>query len=325
MSIMRVVLCALVALACPEPAIGQQEGADAVALSFDWPVGLDAWVTHHRSQVRTVNGETEESAAGLRYRMQVQDHPAGRLVSYDSFGLVGPTDPGDMSTQALVEQVGAFMPGLVVSNSGEVVEIVGIDRLVGLVRSLLGPMLDSLPAQAGSLRQTFDRLLSQEFLAAKSAEDWNALVGLWVEAELELGAVYELEAEEPIPILPDRTLPYLYQFSFTSRSPCSPSDLDASCVVLEMMSVPDPVAVTELLDAMIGDAARAALGSSMVYKELEIENAVRLLAEPAGLIPHRLEVVQTMAGEVDVPTEGPASFQQRRFRTLSFEYRAPRR
>jgi hypothetical protein len=181
-------------------------------------------------------------------------------------------------------------------------------------------MLDSLPPEAGGARLLIDRFVSEEFFSAKAAEDWNALVGTWIDAEFERGAIYELEADVPIPIFPNLSVPYLYRFSFKEKVPCAEGDSDTACVVLEMVSSPDPDALTALLDSIVRGVAGESVAIDLLYRHLEIENYIMLVTEPDGMIPHRLEISQIISGDLDVPGQGRPTFSQQRLRTLVYRY-----
>ncbi|MGD2152766.1 MAG: hypothetical protein PVG79_05820 [Gemmatimonadales bacterium] len=325
---LRQTLCIPALLALPVTLPAQVDSKDVIVLSFDWPIGLEGYVTHSREQIRDIHGEADTSAASITYRFLVQSHPAGRMVSYDDFRIGGADlPPQGLSVESLTEQFGGLMPNLVVNDWGDIVAVKDIDRLVEMARTLVQPMFDSLPADAagvGEFRELMDRLLTVEFFTSKAVEDWNALVGIWTEAELERGAVYEFEAEEPIPILPGRTIPYVYQLSLTSRTPCSKGSADSACVVLELASSPDPAGLEEFLDELAGDMFQAIAGAGVVWRRLDLENHIRLVTEPDGLVPHHLRTTQTLSMEVEAPGEKTTTLTQQRSRSFSFEYRPPR-
>ncbi len=303
------------------PLGAQIDSVDVVTLSFHWPVGLSARITHVREQIRDNGESVDTTGAAVTYSMHVREHGAGRVVSFDDFELVGdPLQDGGEIMQQLTEQIGTFMPALVIDSAGDVIEISGIDQMVAQVRALLQPMLDSLPPEAGGFNRLLERMLSQAYFEAKALEDWNALIGLWRDAEFELGAVYQLEADEPIPIFPGRTIPFVYEFSFLERAPCSEERTDSSCVVLEMISVPDADSLATLLEAVFGEAAPELAEGRIVYRKLDLENYIRLLTEPRGMVPHRLDIIQVFGGDIEVPGEGQATVYQERTRTFHYVY-----
>jgi len=306
-------LCTIV-----QPVFGQKENADVVITSFDWPVGLQAQVMHQRIQIRESGDERDSTANGVKYRMLVERHPAGRLISYDEFSVDGAQSMTDQA--ALIDRLGAISPRLVVSDYGELVDVKDLDQVSQAARTLLQPMLDSMPAEAAGITAMLDQMLSKEFLMSKAAEEWGSLVGVWLETEFELGAVYELAVDESIPLFPDRIVPFLYQFRLSKWTECRRGEALAKCVVLEMTSFPDPETMTALLDEMVGDAVTELVPGGVRYRDWKIENHVRLVAEPSGLIPHHLQVTQAVTGSVDAGREGVASFAQIRTRTWDYRY-----
>lgn len=297
-------------LLAPHGLAGQFEPVPTL-LSFDWPVGLKAQVTQRRLQIQTADGRTDTTSGAVTYAMQVRDHPAGRLIAYDGFSVAGPdADPASIFEAG--ELLAALMPGIVVGRSGELVKLNGLDRLVEYSRWMLAGTLDSLPPEAEEL---IERFLSPEMFFAKAAEQWNAMVGLWVGADFEVGAIYEMETEEPIPVASGVTVPYLYEFVLLGWDACDEKGPFTECVVLEMRAVPDPDAVAAVMASLLGGVA----GDPLVYESLEIENAVRLRTEPLGLIPHHLEITQIVRGRGSAGGEA-AEFSQVRVQTFGFTY-----
>jgi len=313
-------LCAAVLIAVLlSPVVGQKTTGDVIYAYFDWPAGLEAKVTHFRSQVRESGETSDSSLTGASYRMFVDKHPSGLIVGFDDFALLGA--PGGLAPTDLMEQLGAFSPRLVIDEFGALLDVKDLDQVVNQINELLQPMLDSLPAEAAGISEMLARMLSREVLVAKVAEEWNALVGTWIEAEFELNAVYESEVNEPVPLFPGRLVPFLYQFWWSERKACGPAAPDLECVVLEMNSFPDPGIMTELLQEMMDNAMSGADAPGFSYESWNVENYVRLLAEPDGLIPHHLEITQAVSGGVVVQGEGTTQFRQIRSRTWEYSYK----
>jgi hypothetical protein len=301
-------------------AVAQEERPDSVALAFRWPVGLEASVTHRRVQIREGDGKADTTDAGMTYRMRVSTDPSGLRIGFDSISPTGRGIAAGADAAALSEQLGTLIPDLIVDEGGNLLDVAGIEALVDLVRTMLAPVLDSLPPDKPEARAWLEGLVSREFLASKAAEDWNALVGFWLDAKLERAAVYELQTEEAIPAFPGRTVPYRYQFAYTGRTPCSPTDADSACVVLEMVSFPDEDSVRQLITGFVGAMAPDSVRETLRYARLDIENTIRLVTEPSGLIPHALKTTQSVEAEMAGPGGEAQTFCQERVRTLAFSY-----
>ena len=87
------------------------------------------------------------------------------------------------------------------------------------------------------------------------AEQWNRLAGFWRGAELELGAVYQVESELPFPRVNGRVLPMLLEFGASAWVPCTPAPSKVECVELVVHAYPDPgrVSVNELYEELYLD------------------------------------------------------------------------
>ncbi len=275
--------------------------AEVVALRFGWPVGLSAWV----DVVRTREEGNDTAVHRLSYRMSAEAHPKGRLIRHGDFTVPGMEAAIAMGGAAALEQMntllGTLMPSYVVSAEGEFVGVHDIAPVRAAVDSMIRARAGEMPgAQA---EQMLERLLSPEVLQSQVSEFWNAAVGAWIEGDLEIGSVYEMEAQEPTPLFPDILLPTIYQFAVVGRVACDSGAVEERCVELEMQSYPDPEKLVEFLTRFMREAGVAGGDTVPVFEELEMENTVWLVAEPATLIPYELEVAKHVAGTVRVGKE----------------------
>jgi hypothetical protein len=321
----RLIVLASIALLSPSLLLAQAEekAAEQIAIDFAWPVGLKASVVARRFQVRNTGGTPDTTDVTVGYNMTVGEHADGLLIQYDDFRLLGVRTADREAVpaaQAIAEQLGALAPGLLVSRSGELLRLEGTDRLWAETRGLLAPLLDSIPGGAAQFDRLFETLLSEEVLLSQAAAEWNSLVGAWAGSELEVGAVYELEAEEYLPLSPEEPVPYLYYFSLAGRRSCHEGAAESSCVVLQINSYPEPEAVRRLIGELVETMTGQRLEGRFVYEEFQIENFVELVAEPGTLVPHALEVIQDVSG-VGGAVGGPKQeFSQRRVRTYKYTY-----
>lgn len=295
----------------PSPAASGQPvaSADTVALRFDWPAGLEAEVDLRRVRVRASGEAADTSGVRVAYRLGVADHPQGRAVSYDGWSLPGSGELAG-SQQQVLQLASSMVPGYVVSEEGELLEV---DRLDEVRAELLG-LLEELGREAPpELEAILGRLLSREALFSLAAQEWNALVGAWAGARFAVGSAYRMEQEQPVPALGGVVVPFRYEFGAAARVDCVPGGGGAACVELVMRSHPDPEALQPHLEAFVEqmlDAAGAGEARTrLAYRELELENEVILVAEPDGLVPHALTIVQStravmeLEGETQVATD----------------------
>ena len=291
-------------LLAPLCAVGQEPAlsADTVTLTFDWPIGMSPRVDLERTRIRSQGGlSADSSRMRVEYDMAVEDDGNGRLIRYSNFSapsLVGVSD----SEQQLLQLVSSVAPSYVVSPDGELLVVHELDSIRATIGTWLDQMFDSLPGV--EMRALMDQMLSEDVLFALASQEWNALVGTWVDAEFEVGAAYELEAAEPMPMLGNVMVLYRYELGAYARVPCQPAGEALDCVELIIRSYPDPVELKPHLEAFVQRMIDAAGGGpevpSLSYKGFVIENEVVLVAEPVGLIPHSLTISRATDVVMDV-------------------------
>jgi len=316
----------VLAMAALHGTVAAQSRPDSVALSFGWPVGLEAAITHHRLQVTSDGGaRPESSAVVVTYGMRVQADPRGRLIEYRDFRFPGlPDSLGAQLPAGWVEQIAsAGAPSVIVDDAGAFVSLADPERFAATIRGMLQPTLDSLPPARAGLRDFVERLLDPAVIGAQAAGDWYALVGWWAGARLERGRAVTETVDQAMPMLPGRTVPYHTRRTFVSRQPCTESAGDSSCVALELISTPDSAAVRALIADVMKDLIRDGPPSTAVLRRLESEFRIRVIAEPRGLIPHELDIVQSVAVEAESPAEGVSRQSMDRYRVLRYSYAQP--
>jgi hypothetical protein len=321
---MRVIAALLALLSLPASASAQvadTTGSDVVKLSFAWPEGMAAGVDLQRTRVRSRGGSEDTSAVRVTYNLAVVAHPEGRLIRYTDFATPGLSGISE-SQQQILQAVSSVVPSYVVSADGELLRV---DRLAEVRERMLGWMREAVDtAAAGNLGELLSGMLSEEALFAVAAQEWNALVGAWIGAELEVGSAYEVEGDEPVPMLGNVSIPYRYELGASARVPCRPEETDPACVELILRSYPDPQQLQPHLEAFLQRLMEAAGVSGSLprlsYKQFEIENEIVLIAEPATLIPHALTIVRSVTAVMDVGgrEQGGADFQTARY---SYSYR----
>ena len=303
----------------PSPPSGDSESpspsAEIVALEFDWPVGMKARAVSRIRRSRLRAGVTDSTSIVSTYQMQCSRHPEGLLIEYRSFALVDEDElPTQPQPERLAQLASSMMPSLIVAEDGELLRIEGVERIREGLEPLLEPVREDDPQIAAALGELLARALSEDALEERVAEEWSALVGFWAEADLEIGATYEMESESAHPLFPGTMLPFRFRFWAEGRKPCHEDDPEANCIELRMMSFPDPDVLQGILDQLLSAPGAAA------YEELHIENSVRLLTEPGSLLPHRIDVLRTTWGMIRPSGERAAPFEQMQLRSTAYFY-----
>jgi hypothetical protein len=296
--------------------VADTTAADVVTLTFAWPEGMVAGVDLQRTRVRSRAGSQDTSAVHVTYNLAVLAHPDGKLIRYTDFaapGLAGMSEPQLQVLQA----VSSIVPSYVISAEGELLRI---DQLAEVRERMLGWMRQAVdPAATGGLGEMLSGMLSEEALFAAAAQEWNALVGSWIGAELEVGSTYEIEGEEQVPLLGNVAVPYRHELGASGRVPCRAGETQARCVELILRSYPDPQKLQPHLEAFLQRLMEAAGVSGTLppisYKQFEIENEIVVVAEPATLVPHELTIVRSVTAVMDVGgrEQGGSDFQVARY------------
>lgn len=315
-----VVLCVACLCAAPVDAqkpAGKQEPtrpADTVRLRFGWPMGLNARVTAQKLRTRSRGGKPDTTNVQVTYQVTVQPHTRGRLVRFHGFEVPG---IGVAVTGELEERVSAMMPSVIVDTTGAFVGIDGVDAMQRELNAQLRPYLgraDTLPA---GTRALLERLRSPEVLSALTEYEWNALVGTWIESDFVVGTVYESEYEQPFALVPGMMIPIVQDFVAHRRVPCRPSDVERRCVELESRLYHDKDAIRQALDSVM---AQVVSRDSSAIEDYDVESEMRLIAEPATLIPHLLVVSKRVTVRIKSPQGVREETSQSETKTTRYEY-----
>lgn len=315
-------MTAAAALACAAPLAAQEAApADTVRLRFGWAPGMEAEVESEQVRMRSTGERRDSMRIASTHRLRVAPHPRGLAVSYsDARWTELPQEEGIAAEfwHALAETASGGRPELVLSPEGEFVEVQGMEALAADLRAAMQPLMEEIEgAEAEQVRQMLQGILSPEALSASSAEEWNALVGTWIGADLEVGAVYEFEEASELPILPGVEIPFLVEFAAVARVPCTPGESQPRCVQLEMVSVPDEEALAEAIVELGRRFGVPAEEMREVVARMSVETSALLITEPETLRPHLMEITKLVIAGDDEET--PAQMEVHRTR-----YRYPR-
>lgn len=288
------------------PALAQE--ADSVALRFGWRPGLTADVQHERTRIRTTPARSDTSGFRSMSIMRVAEHAEGLEVRSDSVVIHGmeetSTDEGEFA-QRLLATIGALTPGYIINASGEFLRVTDLARLKAAADTLFQPLFASLDSVSPQARGLIEQALSEQNMTASMAQAWNSMVGTWIDAEWEVGAVYEVRTEEPIPLLPGLTVPMTLQFSAAGRVPCDDGAAGNSCVELQMLSTPDSAGMQEVLRQVFERFGNQPEMQSVLeaMSSMEVENEITVVTEPSTLVPH-VVVLEKRVRVLVKPTDG---------------------
>jgi hypothetical protein len=317
----------LVLILAAAPAAAQKK-TDTVRLRFAWPVGLAAHVQVHKLRNRINAGTADSTNVRLAYQMLVQQHPRGRLIQLHSFEVPGVAelsnpDFGAEDFAELQERMSALMPTMVVDTAGAFVAIERVEAMQREMSALMGDSARYDPKLNPEAAALLDRLRSPQVLTTLAEYEWNALVGTWIEADLIVGLAYETEYELPFPLLPDVMLPVVQEFTAVGRVPCTEQETQRRCVELQSFVYQDQEALRAILDRVMSQVIP---GKDVPkIEDFESETEIRLIAEPASLIPYHLTVTKRISASVRVGAGELSQTTQVETKTTQFRYSPPRR
>jgi hypothetical protein len=317
---MKLQLLVAVALAWPAAAGAQNQPAataETVALRFAWPASLNATVASERIRVR--KSETaDSSAAAVTYHMQSgKGQGDERLVRFSDFELEVPAQT-EARVQEMIEQIAQLVPSYRINNAGEFLGVYEVAKLKARMDTMMAPLLAD--DSSGQLQSLVASLVSEQYLNGVTAQEWNALVGTWVGADLELGQVYELEEQAPVPIIPDATVKMVSEFAVEARVPCAEDAQEKQCVQIHLYAEPDSAAMKAVLQQFMERIAGSGAAAQVpVFDDLSIRSELLLITRPETLVPHYLELVKTVEGRGRLGSES-APFSQTDRRRYWYTY-----
>ena len=288
----------LVALACAVAAVGparaaQESAGDSVTLRFAWPLETEARVSY--TQVIEREGEgpdpTRLELEG-EYVMHVHEHPSGFLVEHlaplaTRFGSSPPLASNDPH-RAVYSTIGMLVPHYVVSAEGE---LLGVERLPELAAAVMAAIAPLEPDSAET-RSLMAELVDEARLTGQARERWNALVGAWQDAELQVGVPGATESEETNPLVPSVVLPYLSRFELEDMEPCGAPE--ESCARVAMVSFPNPIELTRTINEALQNMGMGHLSFDRLVQREEVS----LLTDPETLLPHELTTSKLVEGSL---------------------------
>lgn len=279
---------------CQDPDSSFVPSGDTVRLAFGWTPGLHGEVQLTRVRING-SGPARADTSTLRttYSLAVSKVEDGLRVEVGDFKV--PAIPESDETAAAIALISSFSPSYVLSPGGDLLRLDGTEELATRVRSMLDSMLTKLELPAA--KQALNGMVSEETLSAQLSEEWTALIGVWLGAELEVGSLYELEAEEALPLPGNPVVPFKFEFGVIDRVPCDREDQATSCVKLVMRSFPDPEVMKQFLrdlgNSMLADSPEV---PEMVFHDLSVFSESVLVTSPKTLIPRTLSITKRIDG-----------------------------
>lgn len=293
------------------------QAPDVAKLTFAWPEKMIARVEAQKYRERNTGTRADTSNVEISYRMTAQRTGNEYVIAFDDFQTPeGAPLSARQELASLTDRLGALIPAYRVTAAGEFTRL----ESTATLRAFIDSLVKTVEAKASitpEMKQMLQAAGSDAVLTSVVAQEWNALVGTWAGAELEVGEAYGSEGEEPVPILQGATIKFRYEFGVVRRLSCdsiaAPNARD--CVELQMVSKPDSAALRQFLDRfvsrMMPDVAK-----ELTFAEFDIENVISLVARPETLVPMSLVVSKEVTAKMkaDASTEEIYQFDVKAFR-----------
>lgn len=307
-------LTRLPAIALVVMLLGQPAAPAPGELRFNWPAGLMARVETERTRERNT-GTPTSSTTSVTYRMRVSPHAEGLSIRYDQFRIDGL--PGEKTSQ-LSDLLEGLVPDMVVSPGGELRRLENTDSLTAAVRELAVPLEKQENAMSPALKDLLAQLQTEEGLRRLAGQEWNALVGSWVDLPL-TGDEITVQMEEPSPFWPDVMVPMEVTLVMGDRTECYRGGVPRSCATFEMISIVDRDAMAGLLERLM----RGTQGTQgVVFERFDVTTVLRILLEIDTMVPHELSIRRTIEMDAKQPEEELTRLKQTERRVSRFTYPA---
>ena len=279
-------------------------GAQEVPLRFAWPVGTEARVTlvHTRHEEDGVGGSRDGYLEG-EYRLRVRGHPRGVLLDFSdyqttAFDMKPEPDPLD-PTPELIRRLGVFTPDYVVSSGGDLLEVTELEAAAATIREVLQPLYDTLATipDSEAVVAMMESLTSGEQLRVQTEDAWLMQTGLWSGLTLVPGRPLEVQGDAPTPVAPERPIPFVHRLTLAGAVPCHEGEAALRCVRLEMRSEADPRGLERTIREVL---RRMGVPESVgiPIENLRHQRQVTVVADPATLLPHSVEVSSDLEGDM---------------------------
>jgi hypothetical protein len=261
-------------------------------LTFDWPERVTS----------TATVRSKSSKRGEMIEMSMRAVSAVRPLGEDQLLISGrvtdrkftPTvkDKGKANyLERLLREAMTDVPDYVVDRDGEFVRVENLGPYLKRLEDALVEGLPEGPKEGRAKAQQLVRtLVTEKSLSALMQDEWNNIVGNWVDGSYVPGELYELQQRYQSPALGDQTFPMLVTQQLAGSQACRKGAAPNSCVrLLQTSRVSDPSFV-KAMSAFV----RKTLGTADVsVDKAEVVKTVEVIADPETLLPYRTVVRET--------------------------------
>lgn len=296
-----------------------EPGGDAVHPTYAWKPDLEIDVETRRGRIRRhYLPEPQRTGIGIRYRLATAGREDNLHVTFRDLATAqDPLAGGERAFVEAVLQFAGLIPDFLVSPKGEFLRVENAPAVSSRLKQFISSTVPSLDDSPG-LAHALELVSSKQFLEASAANQWEGLVGFWIGADLEIGAIYEAEGIAPHPLIPSEPIAVKVRYGATRRVPCGAGLEAAECIELVMTTEVEGEQLKKIareLADRLGDESERRKIESIEFTLIKEES--RLVTEPETLLPHYFEVYKTIEGRSgpgDADRDGRIDFQQSTFR-----------
>ncbi len=279
-----------------------------VAFHFNWPTGLSGEVDISSSRFTAMRGAEKVLRSQAMWDFSVEELEDGnKRIIHTMVGepvlAAGANEPS-LSALQTVFQIGA--PNIVVNSEGGFLFASGFDELSNALFAGIRNA-EEMPRNFGDI---IEQVFSQENYNDAAERMWNSMVSSWLALTMVPNRAYVADTREPLPLPGNPMLNYSTELAVSEPAPC-PRALERQCVTISTVATPDRDEIKNILSGLsnqLMDAAGA--GRRMKIADYSLVTTMRIVTEPATLIPHRV----AMEKEITMRFERPNGEQSLRFR-----------
>jgi len=256
-------------------------------IPFAWPDGLVLDVLLNRLRTETVLGVTRQWRSSASMVWDVVGGPDGGWVvtPHDIVrDVLEHSEPvrGVYDHRAAIHLLDDLLPTLHVDAQAQ---LVAVSELEWIRDGVLADHLRSNAPRA--VVDVLERLMSESASRQRVSTLWNGLAGLWAGRRLEVGALYELHYDEPMPMLGGQPLGMVCELTCLGDG----EELELGAVTRLGDAGVDAI-VTALLSGPIRD---------VTFSAADWQSVVSLRADAKDLVPRKM----TYETRRSAMTQGP--------------------
>ena len=290
---MLIIRCLLFSLFLTLPALADEVN-DTVALTFDWSDVGNSRVEFVAERIQISDGvRSVQSTMTGEGRARLQTHPKGFQITQNQFNVKLDTDMGELTNflKPMIESVTSMETKTVVSETGELLDIEGLEPAIESLKKSMNVLIDDSPEEVRSMMQNLiPQLVSEEAITKSVYEQWGAVVQQWAGAEFEKGYYYNVEYADRAAAFGGITLGFTGYYEYVGKANCNEQDKLKSCVELSYQSSLSPESA-ELLTNAVFKQMSVPVPEGFV---MSIDSSILLITEAATLKPHYLEKIKTI-------------------------------